>query len=429
MSPLAAHSPILLIVLDGMSVAVCRELLPDLLGQDWIPLNRQGKESLLSAGLATIPSVTEVSRTSLLCGQLRQGSSADEQAGFEAHPALRTHCKSSFPPIVFHKSALRGEGDAILASEIREEIASSNRRIVGVVINAVDDLLLKGEQIDTRWSRDTIPVLPVLLHEAKQCRRLVVITSDHGHVLDSNSVCTPSEGGERWRNAVDAPSEGELRLSGPRVLIAESKAVIVPWTENIRYGIKKNGYHGGASPQEMVTPIAVLSPSDAFPEGWVDVPVDIPLWWDEPAGAPGAGEKVTARTKPPKQEQTGLLFNMDDESVEVQAPVTKIPVATKLVATLFRSPIFERQKNLAGRSVPSDEILRSVLSALDQRGGRMTSAAIARAVNYPPMRLRGLLAVMQRVLNIDGFAVLTRDETSDTVELNRELLKRQFDLR
>ena len=114
-APLAAHSPVLLIVLDGMSVAVCRELLPDLLGQDWIPLNREGKESLLSAGLATIPSVTEVSRTSLLCGQLRQGSSADELAGFEAHPALRTHCKSGFPPIVFHKSALRGEGDAVLA--------------------------------------------------------------------------------------------------------------------------------------------------------------------------------------------------------------------------------------------------------------------------------------------------------------------------
>ena len=191
-----------------------------------------------------------------------------------------------------------------------------NRRIVGVVINAIDDQLLKGEQLDTRWSRDTIPVLPALLHEAKLSRRLVVITSDHGHVLDSNSVCRPSEGGERWRNAVDAPREGELRLSGPRVLIAESKAVIVPWSESIRYGIKKNGYHGGVSPQEMVTPIAVLSPSDAFPEGWVDVPVDVPPWWEEPAGAPEVTAKVPARTKPPKPEQTGLLFNMEEESVK-----------------------------------------------------------------------------------------------------------------
>ena len=114
--------------------------------------------------------------------------------------------------------------------------------------------------------------------------------------------------------------------------------------------------------------------------------------------------------------------------MKARTPAAKRPVESGLVATLFRSPIFEQQKRLAGRSVPSDDVLRAVLSALDQRGGRMTSAAIARTVNYPPMRLRGLLAVMQRVLNIDGFAVLTRDEVSDTVDLNRELLKRQFDL-
>ncbi len=428
-APLAVHSPVLMIVLDGMSVAVCRELLPDLLGQDWIPLNRQGKESLLSAGLATVPSVTEVSRTSLLCGQLRQGASADEQAGFEAHPGLRMHCRSSFPPIVFHKSALRGEEDAVLAGEIREEIASPDRRIVGVVINAIDDQLLKGEQLDMRWSRDTIPVLPALLHEAKLSRRLVIITSDHGHVLDSSSVSTTGDGGERWRNAVDGPREGELRLSGPRVMIAGSKAVIVPWSECIRYGIKKNGYHGGVSPQEMVTPIAVLSPLETFPQGWVEVPVDVPLWWDEPAVALEVATKIAGRTKPRKPEQTGLLFDMEEENVEPRLLVAKLPVESGLIASLFRSAIFEQQKKLAGRSVPSDEILRSVLSALEERGGRMTSAAIARTVSYPPLRLRGLLAVMQRVLNIDGFAVLTRDEASDTVDLNRELLKRQFGLR
>jgi hypothetical protein len=428
-APLAAQGPVLLIVLDGMSVAVGRELVPDLLGQDWIPLNRAGRGSLLSAALATVPSVTEASRTSLLCGRLGPGSSADERAGFEAHPGLRAHCKGGFPPIVFHKSALRGAGDAVLAGEIREEIASSNRRIVGVVINAIDDQLLKGEQLDIRWSRDSIPVLPALLHEAKQSRRLVVITSDHGHVLDSRSVPRPAEGGERWRHAVDAPGEGELRLSGSRVLMGESNAVIVPWSERIRYGIKKNGYHGGVSPQEMVTPIAVLSPSDTFPEGWVDVPIDVPSWWEEPERAPEVTVKAPARTKLPKAQQTVLLFRMEEDDAPAPAPPVKVPVGSGWIAALFRSSIFAQQKKLAGRSVPSDDVLRSVLNALDLRGGRMTSAAIARAVNYPPMRLRGLLAVMQRVLNLDGFAVLTRDEASDTVDLNRELLKRQFDLR
>ena len=35
---------------------------------------------------------------------------------------------------------------------------------------------------------------------------------------------------------------------------------------------------------------------------------------------------------------------------------------------------------------------------------------------------------MQRVLNVEGYAVLGRDEASDTVELDRDLLLRQFDL-
>ena len=153
--------------------------------------------------------MTEVSRTSLLCGRLSQGTSADEQAGFEANPLLRTHCKSGFAPTLFHKSALRGKGDAVLAGDVREEIASPNRRIVGVVINAIDDQLLKGEQLDTRWTRDTIPVLPALLHEAKQSRRLVVITSDHGHVLDCSSVSRPGEGA----SAGGLPSIRPLRAS------------------------------------------------------------------------------------------------------------------------------------------------------------------------------------------------------------------------
>jgi hypothetical protein len=427
LSSLAAHEPVLLIILDGMSVGVSRELIPDLLGQDWVPLNREGRKRLLSGGLATVPSVTEVARTSLLCGMLRQGSLADEQAGFAAHAGLKARCKSGFPPIVFHKADLSDEGDAVLGGEVREQIASTDRRIVGVVVNAIDDQLLKGEQIDTRWSRDTIPVLPALLHEARLARRLVVITSDHGHVLDSGSTSKPGEGGERWRTAAGTQGDGELRLSGSRVLLAESKSVIAPWTEKIRYGIKKNGYHGGITPQEMVTPIAVLSPSDEFPDGWDEAPVDLPSWWEETAG-PSEPAKVAARGKRPKPEQTGLLFKMEEESGEAPSAAAA-PAETALIAALFRSPVFEQQKSLAGRSLPSDTILRNVLSALDQRGGRMTSGALCRAVDFPPIRLRGLLAVMQRVLNVDGFAVLTRDEASDTVDLNRELLKRQFDVR
>src|SRR5207244_10208791 len=136
---------------------------------------------------------------SLLCGQLRRGTAADERVGFASHSALLAHCRSNFPPILFHKPSLQEEGDAVLASGVRREIASSHRRVVGVVVNAVDDDLLKGEQIDTSWTRDQIKVLPALLHEAKLARRVVVLLSDHGHVLDYKTVGRSHEGGERWR--------------------------------------------------------------------------------------------------------------------------------------------------------------------------------------------------------------------------------------
>lgn len=44
-------------------------------------------------------------------------------------------------------------------------------------------------------------------------------------------------------------------MSGSRVLMPESKTLIAPWTERLRYGMKKNGYHGGLTPQEMVVPM------------------------------------------------------------------------------------------------------------------------------------------------------------------------------
>jgi len=73
-------------------------------------------------------------------------------------------------------------------------------------------------------------------------------------------------------------------------------------------------------------------------------------------------------------------------------------------------------------------VFRGLLEALGEQGDKMTSAALAHKMQWPPFRLRGLLAAIQRVLNVEGYAILTRDEASDTVELNRPLLCRQFEI-
>ncbi|MHC4880518.1 MAG: BREX-2 system phosphatase PglZ [Planctomycetota bacterium] len=430
-APLAAETPILVIVLDGMSVAVFRELMSDLVGQDWVLLAEQGVG--LRPGLATVPSVTAVSRTSLLCGRLMQGDATQERKGFAEHAALVSHSRSNSPPVLFHKASLQESEDASLAADVRKEIGSSHRRVVGVVVNAIDDHLAKGEQIDTRWTRDEIKVLPVLLHEARVARRTVILLSDHGHVLDCHSKGKSyDDSGERWRPVGSNPTEGEVLVKGKRVLASSGNELIAPWSGKLRYGMKKNGYHGGVTPQEMVVPIGILSAADEFPAGWEEAPVDLPMWWETPVEGDQAPDETVPKVKAPVKKKPDRLFDLDEEetSETAAAPQKSEPSATSAawISALLASEIFAEQKQLGGRAVPQDEVFTKLLSAIDTRGGKMTSPALARAIELPLMRLRGMLAVASRVLNVDGYAVLNRDDASDTVELDRNLLLRQFDL-
>lgn len=426
-APLAAEGLVLVIVVDGMSVAVCRELMTDVTRHEWIAISEPGR-NFNRPGLATIPSVTEFSRTSLLCGRLRQGSQADEKVGFSEHPALVERSRSGSPPVLFHKAGLQELDDSVLAAEVRKEIASTHRRVVGVVVNAVDDHLLKGEQIDTRWSRDEIKVLPALLHEARIARRLVVLISDHGHVLDCQAEGRPFKdelsGGERWRSSEGNAGEDELQVEGSRVL-AKGHRLIAPWSERVRYGMKKNGYHGGLTPQEMVIPIAVLSSTDSFPAGWSEQPIDTPVWWDEPSPTDTPTEKPLPKLKPIKPQPSGTLFDLEEKE---QTPVITGVTVPKWVTSLLASSVFEDQKRLGGRGIPTDDVMTKLLSALDERGGKLTSMALARTLEFPAVRLPGLLAKAERILNVDGYDVLRRDDASDTIELNRDLLLKQFDL-
>ncbi len=437
-APLAAHGRVLLIVMDGMSVAVARELMSDVTSREWVSLVHDGHGSTI--GLAAIPSVTEISRASLLSGKLCQGDQNQERREFEQHAGLNEQSRSGYPPVLFHKGALQQSDDTGLSADVRKEIGSSHRKVVGVVVNAIDDHLAKGEQIDTRWTRDEIRGLSALLHEARNAGRTVIFVSDHGHVLDCGTQAKMFDGMERWRNDDGQPTDIELQISGHRVVVPESHKLIAPWSERVRFcNQKKNGYHGGISPQEMVIPIAVLSAGEPFPEGWSEAPVDTPTWWEIQEERPTSAHPEP-KLKPPEpveppEPPPGMLFPVEPP-VEQEEPATvevvevgpsAIPIADWIKA-LLASPVFDSQKQLAGRAAPPAEMFARLLAAVDQRGGKITSPALARAINASPMRLRGMLAVAQRVMNIDGYAVLTKDDASDTVQLDRDLLLKQFDL-
>ncbi len=77
----------------------------DVLGHDWVLLAEEGVG--LRPALATVPSVTEVSRTSLLTGKLAQGHAPNEKVGFAEHPALLKTCRTGFPPCSSTKRSCR----------------------------------------------------------------------------------------------------------------------------------------------------------------------------------------------------------------------------------------------------------------------------------------------------------------------------------
>ena len=280
--PLVQESPTLIIILDGMSLAIAYELLAHLLTtQQWQLSYPQPDTKGILAALAPLPSITEVSRTSLLCGKLQTGKSTVEKAQFSSNPLLLPFCRAKHPPRLFHKDALNQIDDHHLAEEVRSHIASKDNQIIAVVLNAIDDALSKTDQIDIHWTSEMIKPLLTLLHEASLAQRTVILASDHGHIVEISTQYKSANNGERWRINNQPQEAGELLVSGSRILIPESQTLIAPWTEKIRYSIKKQGYHGGLNPQEVLAPIIVLSPQSQTPWSWPTAhQATYPNWWD-----------------------------------------------------------------------------------------------------------------------------------------------------
>jgi hypothetical protein len=92
------------------------------------------------------------------------------------------------------------------------------------------------------------------------------------------------------------------------------------------------------------------------------------------------------------------------------------------------SAVWLAQKQLVQKHLPDDATVLRVLGAMDRHGGTMTFAALAQQAEVLPLRLDGLLAKLQRLLNVDGYEVLQVDRTQNRVTLNAPLLRRQFEL-
>jgi hypothetical protein len=425
LAPIAAAHPTLLLVMDGLSISIFRELFARSVSHGWAEMVPSDIGQPL-VGVAALPTVTEVSRTSLLCGRLTLGAAAQEKAGFASHAGLLAHSRAGAPPRLFHKGDLAVATN--LAPDVRATIADPHQRVIGVVYNAVDDHLSGPDQLHQRWTLEDLRLLLPLLREAREARRVVVITADHGHLLEDGTTQLAGGESDRWRPGTDGRTPDEVTMSGGRVVTSDgSNTVVCLWGESTRYRGRKNGYHGGLSPQEVTVPLSVMVPLGMNLPGWTLAPPAQPEWWElppivklkeakpaiAPAGRP-AGRKASVQAVQPQ------LFDATDLP---PAPATAGP---DWISALLGGVIYASQRQLAARVALPDERMRLLLTALSERGGKLSRAALAQRLSLPEIRLGGMLSAVRRMLNVDQAPVLVVDEAAGTVELNIALLQQQF---
>lgn len=433
--PLAEQRSPLIVVLDGMTAAAGIELAGELTDRgDWLEAGRH--EDGREPALATVPSVTAISRTSLLTGTLKHGSQDQERAGFAAFWGRRKTA-------LFHKADLTPEAGRSLADRVRDATATADT-VVAVVLNTIDDALDKGKQGPAHWTLDDVTYLRPVLDEARRAGRPVVLTADHGHVLDRGETASKATS-ESARYRTGTSASGEITIRGPRVVIPGQQntggEVVAAVAEQIHYTPRKAGYHGGASLAEVVIPALTFLPSDTLlPEGWYtyDPIGHAPPWWDAPAAREASAAEPArepVKQPAPRKRPAGAasdeaaLFDVAEVGTQPSGTATGTSADQATPATLgarvTASPRLAAQRQIVRRA-PSDESVAALIDALSAVGGRLTLTEAAAATGEPPVRMSGYLAQVARLLNVDGYAVLRSTDEGRTVELNPSLLCQQF---
>jgi PglZ domain len=398
---------VLLLVVDAMNVAASTELVQSATQQGWIELTPGGGPRV--GVLAALPTVTQVSRASLFAGRITIGQQAEERAALAA--AVRYDAR------LLHKAELRAGSGASLAPSVIATLNDSSVGLVAAVVNTVDDALDRSEPGTTEWTTQTVRAVRDLLAHATD--RVVVLLSDHGHIVDRGpemELRPDHSGGARWRLPDPSAGEGELLFAGPRVALGDGR-VVLPWRETLRYAPRKAGYHGGASPAEAVIPLTILTASgDTGIPGWAGAPVASPSWWREPV-VPSVTADVPA--------ERGTLFDVEPASPPSAEGRPEVPL---LVSTLLASETYRRRRKFVGRAALPDDRVAALLSALVAARGRARIESVAAEAGIPAHRIHLTITALRRLLQVEGYPVLDVDPDGQTVVLDQRLLREQFQL-
>ena len=451
------QAPVLLLVLDGMSAANAAEIIASVLGAGRGGLGR-------GAAARRGPPRRRPGRAAH-AHRGQPGRPADRPAGRRrpGRRAARLCSGCAGEHGIASPRHLPQEAAGLLpagprpARDVASAIADVTRwPLVTCVLNTIDDALDRADPGGTEWTAAAVRHLLPLLDRARYAGRTVILTADHGHVVERRQGTQRSY--QKHRAAVpvpaaDPPRRGRSWSTGGRVVLHGGRAVLAV-DERVRFGPLKAGYHGGATPAEAVVPVAVLVAGGA-PEGTGLrlAPPQEPAWWADPVIAETPTHRATAapravadrRTPPPgarppasqqPQAPQPTLFDLPDDRNRAGAeppPGTPRSAGPGRSAGTWPRPWSARRLRSAApdrrpgvrRRRPGP---RPAGGAAGRAGRPAGPAQAAIALAVAPVALRGAILHVQRLLNVEGYPVLRVDADGATVILDEPLLREQFGL-
>jgi hypothetical protein len=348
------------------------------------------------------------------------------------------------PARLFHASDLRDGG-------VVDETIRGNTQVVGVVLNTVDDELDGAMQSTQSWTVARFSHLESLLGAASDAGRVVVLASDHGHVLDRGAGVVKGlraragdeeterrRGGARWRVAPPEPAPGEHVVRAPWLQAALGvDAVVVPSAEGLRYGMPARGYHGGVARAELVAPLVVLgtealTAKAAAAASLMLLEAPAPAWHAPPIGAGGAD--VGAHTQRAVAAPAGAAGAHDARAgalgvagqvrlaprgaapagtaqppaPDSAAPTAAAPTAAAALPSHPRWPLQRRRPGSSEQALPDAMAVRLVDLAL-ANGGRLAAAQASTALGEPMRRIPSRFDALCELLNVDGTPVAVHE--------------------
>ncbi len=388
---------VLMLVLDGCDLASFLEILESLpparrIGltlpevRDAVLRDDLMAMGALAAAISPLPTVTSHSRRALFAGEIAGNGALDDTEAAAANATAdqrawnRNTALGETPRRLFLKGDLGTTGQPLL-----DALRGKETRILAAVLNGVDDALSSKEMTPLPlWSLGTLGVGAAdIVQVAMDEGWCILVTADHGHTPFVSSDRKVAQTGLGQRFSAEA-AEGTVELrSGP--LPRQPLHVLARFGAFL--GHQRRGFHGGASIEEVVVPLAFLGRVRGEQEGRPRAPT---WWWSADGVAQRPAEAPRVEPRP-----------VDASRAEPLPPVAPAPIAG-LDARLD--------------SLTSEEKLAV---ALLQQNQSVRLSVVAKNLKKSPMRASGFMQNLVRKLFELGCPCITVEVLPDNDRLYR----------